>query len=436
MKIYCATCRKMHAENELCPNISVQLKEHPEWLGEAANFTVISGEYELVSSNALDSAAQWVNEATGKNLHFEGIHQISRDIQVFRRLNEEAYVKRGCFASPAAAKSYLENATSGQLKSLKAKINGSGQEVDWVREQAGKLSSIAQKSELLNKNAPGVDGVVYNRFNGKQITRVTVKATQSQSGLNTNIQQVIKAIKLDRLASDETVYGVEGMRKGLESKLHKEIEYAKKCGDEKLAQKLIEAKNKIKVVESGTPETVMQNKDRVFDKIAAGRADTVVTAQQLTSTAAQGAVIGAAVELTLSSITAYVRYKNKEITKEDAYREIGESTAKGAITGGALAGVTLFLPAGAIGYVAGMAIGVYIRSTTKNILDEVFGKGFYEQVLHASGYIYGTSTALADAVQIITVNQEKVVSNLRKIEKQNKSTAANIDALIDKLGGQ
>ena len=44
MKRYCEKCRKMHEETELCPNISIQLKEHPEWLGEAASFATIAGE--------------------------------------------------------------------------------------------------------------------------------------------------------------------------------------------------------------------------------------------------------------------------------------------------------------------------------------------------------------------------------------------------------
>ena len=383
----------------------------------------------------MDTVAQKVKSIIGTNFHFEGTHQISRDIQVFRRLNEEAFVKAGHFASPEAAQKYLQNATPGQLKGLIAKINGSGQEVDWVREQAAKLSSVLEKSELLNKNAVGVDGVVYNRFTGKEITRVTIKATQNQSGLNTNVQQVVKAIKSDQLAPNETVYGVQGTREALAKKLAKEIEHARVCGDEQLVQKLTQAQNNIKVIESGSPETVVQNRDRMLDKIKDGKAYTKVTAEQFASKAVQGAVIGAAIELTISSITSYVKFKNGEITKEEAYREIGESTTKGAITGGALSGITLFLPTGAVGFVGGMAVGIYVSAVTKNLLDEVFGKGFYEQVLHASGYIYGTSTALVDAVQIINANQKQISKNLHEVKTQNETTSANIDALIAKLGG-
>lgn len=435
MRIYCPKCRKMHIENELCPNISMQIREHPEWLGEAVKFSTIAGEYEFMTTNALDRVAQTVNSAIGTDLRFEGTHQISRDVQVFRRLNEEAFVKAGYFASPEAAKKYLENAKPGQLSGLIAKINGSGHEVDWVREQAGKLSSVIERSELLNKNAVGVDGVVCNRFTGKEITRVTIKATQSKSGLNTNAQQIIKAIKSDRLAPNETVYGVEGIREKLAQKLAKEIEHAKACGDEQLAQKLTQAQKNIKVIESGSPETVAQSRDRMLAKISDGKANTSITAEQFATKAVQGAVIGAAIELTISGITTYVRYKNGEITKEEAYREIGESSTKGALLGGALSGITLFLPTGAVGFIGGIAVGVYVSATTKNLLDEVFGKGFYEQVLHASGYVYGTSTTLVDAVQIISANQKITSMGLREIKAQNEITSTNVDALISKLGG-
>jgi len=435
MRIYCVRCRKMHEEAELCPNISIQLKEHPEWLGEAANFAIIAGEYKLVTSNALDTVAQEVNSVIGTNFHFEGTHQISRDIQVFKRLNDEAFVKAGYFASPETAQKYMQNATPGQLKGLKAKINGSGQEVDWVREQASKLSSVLQKSELLNKNAVGVDGVVYNRFSGKEITRVTIKATQSQSGLNTNVQQVIKAIKSERLAPNETVYGVGGTKEALAKKFAKEIEHARTCGDKQLVQKLTQAQENLKVIESGSPDTVIQNRDRIFDKIKDGKANTTVTAEQFEAKAVHGAIIGAAIELTISCIISFVRFKNGEITKEEAYREVGESTTKGAITGGTMSGISLFLPMGAVGFVGGMAVGIYVSAATKNLLDEVFGKGFYEQVLHSAGYVYGTSTALVDAVQTINTNQQIISKNLHEVRTQNEASSANIDALIAKLGG-
>lgn len=220
---YCKKCKRLHADNELCPYIGQQLRTNPELLVDAANFTTVAGQYGLVTSNVLDVGAQQVNRIIGTNLTYEGTQQFARDIQVFKRLNEEAFVRKGVFSSSEAAQRYLNNATAGQMKTIVGKVNGSGQEVAWLREQQSKISNLWQKSELLNKNAVGVDGVVYNRFTGKEITRVTIKATQSQSGLNTNVQQVVEAVKLNRLAPNETVFGVQGTGEALLKKLDKEI---------------------------------------------------------------------------------------------------------------------------------------------------------------------------------------------------------------------
>jgi len=139
MVYYCVKCKKTHEKDELCPHIQRQIKENPALLGEAANFVNIAGQYRLVTSQSLDGMANAVNKVVGSNLHFEGTHQFTRDIQVFNRLNVEAYKNAGYFRSPELAKQYLDNATKGQINGLKAKIVGSGQEIDWLRMKQGDI---------------------------------------------------------------------------------------------------------------------------------------------------------------------------------------------------------------------------------------------------------------------------------------------------------
>ncbi len=412
MKWYCKRCRTFHDNDEMCPYIKIQLRTHPEWVGEAANFSVIAGEYHLISTQALDGVAQRVGSLMGKELTYEGTQQFARDIQVFKRLNEEAFVRCGAFSTPEAAKAYMEKATPGQLKTLLAKINGSGQEVDWLREQSGRLSSLMQKNDLLNKNAVGVDGVVYNRFTGSEITRVTIKTAQTRGGLNTNVQGIVKAIKLDRLQPNETVYGVEGTKTALMEKLTKEINYAQRCGDTQLVKKLQQAQKGLKVIENNTLEGVSKDAARMFNKIGAGNAVTQASASQVLSKAANGGIIGAAISLTVSGITNYVRYKNGELTKNETFREIGEDTAKGAIIGAGLSTVTIFLPAGPLGIIGGLAVGIYLNATCTNLLDEIFGKGAYGAILDASGYIYGTTYNLGEQLKEIEQNAKRTQQHL------------------------
>lgn len=413
MKWYCEKCKKVHLDNEMCPHIKSKLKNHPEWLSEAANYTASAAQYNLVSSNALDSVAQAVNKIAGTNLSYEGTHQIARDIQVFKRLNIERFCRTGVFRSPEMAKNYFENATPAQLQNIRTNLNGMGQEVDWVREQAGKLSSIFQKSELYNQNMAGVDGHTFWRFGGKEITRTTVKAAEARGGINTNVQGIVKALKKGTLKPNETVYGIEGTKDVLMNKLDKEIKFALSNGDHETVNLLRDAQKNLKITEHGNTDTIKQSSKRLTDKISSGNAVTHVTAKQMAEKMVHGAVIGAGVGLTISALTSYVRYKNGELTEREVFAEVSEDTVKSTITGGAMAGITLFLPAGAVGFVGGMAIGVYLNKSCTNILDEIWGKGAYGQILDASGFVYGASSALSDYLNRI---EEKMIQTQKHIQ--------------------
>lgn len=419
MMWYCEKCRRMHDDHEMCPHIVQQVKKDPSIISDAANFAVVAGEYHLSTSNALNSLFENINKVAGTNLSYEGTHQISRDIQVFKRLNEEPFVRAGVFSTPQKAQAYLANVKKiaetkpKSMTAFDAKLTGYAQEIDWLREMKGRIDSIIYKSELLSGNAAGVDGTTYNRFTGKTISRTTIKASINPMDKNSKgILDVKEAIKKGTASKKDIIFGPEGTEAA-----------ARAAGLDN------------PVIEKNSYQEIKLSNERLKSKIEAGKAHTTITPDQLGASMLNGAVIGAAIELTMSSITCFIKYRNGEISRDEAFREIGEETAKGAITGGALSGITLFLPASAVGFVGGMAVGIYVSAVTKNLLDEVFGKGFYEQVLHTSGYIYGTSTALADAVQIINANQKQISRNLHEVRTQNETTSANIDALIAKLGG-
>ena len=69
---YCEQCRDFHEENDLCPKYKEQLKQHPEWLGEVANFATVAAQYQLITSQSLNGVAQAVNKIVGTNLSYEG----------------------------------------------------------------------------------------------------------------------------------------------------------------------------------------------------------------------------------------------------------------------------------------------------------------------------------------------------------------------------
>ena len=419
MNWYCEKCKRIHLSEEMCPQIKRQLSQHPEWIAEAANFTTVAGENFLVSSQALDAVVKNINNIAGTNLSYEGTQQFARDIQVFRRLNDEPFSRSGHFASPSGAKSYFENVLKisenkpRALTSFEAKLTGDSQEVDWVRQKHGELASVMQKSELLNNNAPGIDGITINRFTGKEISSTTIKASINPMTSNsTGIKDVQEAIRKGTASEDVIIYGPVGTK-----------EAAREAG----------LKNP--VVEKNTTEQIQSSNKRLERKILDGEAVTSPTIQQVGSKMLQGAVVGAAVALTVSTISSYARYKMGEIDRETAWKNITEDTAGGLLVGAAMGAVTIFLPGGAIGFIAGAAIGLYVSKTCTNLLDEVFGKGSYAAILNSSGYVYGMTMNLAEYYAKIKRHDDHARENLKQAQSLQQSIDRNFD-LFEQMKGE
>ena len=90
--------------------------------------------------------------------------------------------------------------------------------------------------------------------------------------------------------------------------------------------------------------------------------------------------------------------------------------------------VTIFLPGGAIGFIAGMAIGIYFNQVCKNLLDEIYGKGAYGAILNASGYIYGMTFNLSIYYKKIKENEKKTQVYLEKATEAQKTVEKNFNA--------
>lgn len=431
---YCETCRTLHKHTELCPSHVDLLKKDPTLLPQAGKFTSIAAQYRLVTSGDFECVIEKANKLIGSNLRYEGTHQIARDLQVFKRLNEEAYRRIGSFATPEAAQEYFRNATTSQSRALSAKLAGAGQEVDWLRLKQSEIGSILNKSTLFNKNAVGVDGQTVSRFTGKTISRTTIKAAQTRGGQNTNVQGIVKAIKSGTLSPHDRAFIPEGTGVLFKNKINKEVAYAKLTGDKEAVARLMAAKENLKIEEYGEISNISSSVDRLKNKIADGKAVTSIPVEQVTNKIAQGAIIGAAVALTISGITSYMRYRNGELTKEQAFIEVGEDALKGTIIGAGMGALTLFLPGGAIGFCAGVAIGMYVNAALTNVLDEIFGKGAYLGILTSSGCVLGVSQNLVDLIDQMESNikatEDSCVKSKATISKMGESIS-DINKLLE-----
>ena len=68
---------------------------------------------------------------------------------------------------------------------------------------------------------------------------------------------------------------------------------------------------------------------------------------------------------------------------------------------------------------------IYLDAVCTNILDEVFGEGLYEQILHASGHI--TAVAQNDVEQI-----KEFSSNVQMTEQHIKSSDKTLEDIKNK----
>ena len=429
MIYFCETCRTTHQENELCPNMIKMLKMNPSLLTRAVNFCNISGIYHLVTSQTIDKTAIGVNKLIGTNLRFEGTHQYLKDIRIFDRLHSEAFVRSGHFATNETAQSYLLNATKGQSKTLNMKIVGAIQEVEWLAHQENKISSLLQKSELYNKHYKGVDGNIINKLTGNEITRVSVKGASTTGGLTTGSKGIIKALEQGTLKPTETIFANVGMADKFNSNIQRSIDHAIKVGDTAKADLLLSAKSGLTIIEKNTVETTKNSLTRVSDKISAGHAFRSLTWGASLKKIGIGALIGGGIALTISGLTNYLRYVQGYISREEAFRNIGLATVKGLLMGATLTGISLFLPAGPLGFIAGLAIGIYVDAVLGNILDEIFGKGAYQEILFSSGYIYATSQNLSDALRQISTDRKQLTTIHEEINQSQQETNHMLNTL-------
>ena len=112
-----------------------------------------------------------------------------------------------------------------------------------------------------------------------------------------------------------------------------------------------------------------------------------------------------------------MKFKNGEISLDEAITNTSEDTAKGAIIGASLSAVTLFLPAGPLGFLTGMAVGIYIDAVCSNILDEIYGKGAVGAILNSSGYVYGMAVSFQEKLKTINKNIQATDVNTAKAQE-------------------
>ncbi|WP_106769625.1 hypothetical protein [Paenibacillus faecalis] len=102
--------------------------------------------------------------------------------------------------------------------------------------------------------------------------------------------------------------------------------------------------------------------------------------------------MGAAISVGISGLLSYLQYKNGKITFEEMKRRIAKDGVKERLQAEQLAGLSLFIPGGVIGFGVGFVVGTSLR----RLLDEEYGDGMFGEVLSTTKAVHANVQLLAN----------------------------------------
>jgi hypothetical protein len=388
-----------HTEKELSKEDISYIKKHlnKNDLKEFLDIASVAGAHEMVTR--------------GIPGVYEGTHQFIRDIETAQLLQEK--FPNMPYSSPEGFKEWLTDRLSGSTNSQAnalSRLQGDGAgEVDFVREMQGSLRSLFTKTDFVKdasgnvtSNYPGIDAVEVNRFTGKVINEYQIKTLRSEDSINKVLE---KFTSNSHYNENITLVGPKEL-----------IEEAQKQG----------LPNPVKVM--GTVKENSESVNALKDKIQSGQITTELSTKAVVDKVAGGAAIGAALSIGISSLFNFIAYKKGEISKQEMVSRIGKDGVKGAITGGALAGLSLFVPGGIIG----IGIGFVVGSVLRRALDDAFGDGIFADILDLTnslqanvkllhkGFIYIAELVEADGKQVartVTTVQDLTTERLNTLKR-------------------
>jgi hypothetical protein len=396
---FCPKCRVNHELTSRIGAKHLSCVLTKEDFGKALDFTATAGSYAYITDNS---------------------QQYLRDVQVFELLGDK-FSKAGHFSGSESVKTWVKqrlsvNPENNDMFYRFFQGHGAG-EVDALRHMNGRLSSLLYRAEFprnaignINPSTPGYDFHLVNRFTGEVVEQVQVKANWSSD------PAAWKATIEKMLANKE--YSPEHTLA-----LPQEVaDMAREMGVE----------NKIVVV--GDVDGNRISAERLTEMAKRGEIATegAITIQGIAQQVGQGAVVGAAVYCGISAISNYIAYRRGDMSGKQVFKRIGVDASKGAIIGGAMGGLSLVFPPGAIGIGIGVLIGMQVR----RIVDIAYGKGGYENVLRAMGAVEASIqvssagiAAISQSTSFARMSQKATVEDVRAFTSISQDT----DSMLKRL---
>jgi len=348
---------------------------------------------------------------------YEGTHQFIRDIETAQLLKEK--FPNMAYDSAEGFKEWLANRISGSTQSKAnalSRMQGDGAgEVDFIREMRGSLFSkidYARNSEgNIASNIPGIDAQETSRITGKVLKEFQVKTLRTEASIHDTLKGFVEN---------------RDYKEGIVLVGPKElIEEAKRQG----------LPNPTKIM--GSIKDNANSAKSLEEKVLSGYMVTELNLQAVVEKVAGGVAIGAVISVGISSLFNYIDYKNGKISKKEMISKIGKDGAKGAITGGALAGLSLFIPPGVIGFGVGFVVGTVLRRA----LDDAFGDGIFAEILDLTKSVqanvellHNGSVYIAELVEADGKQIARAINTVNELERERLESISRLQELEEKYG--
>ena len=317
---------------------------------------------------------------------FEGTDAFVREIKIAQTLQEK-FPNMDAYKSAEGMRDWLaerlqmsNSAGANALSRIQGDATG---EVDFIREMQGNIRSLFTRTDFsrnedgrIVSNNPGIDAVEINRFTGDIVNEYQIKTLRSADSIDQTLEDFLNN---DAYKPTTVLVGPQEL-----------IDRAHELG----------IPNPTKV--TGTLQDNLQSAQELSDKILNGQLAIGMTPGAVAGEMIGGAGIGAAISVTVSSLVTYLQYKSGNITFDEMKSKLAKDGVKGAMTGGALSGLSLFIPGGLIGVGIGYTVGITLR----RLLDEAYGDGMFGEVMKLTGAVHANVQMAANgAVYIARISE-------------------------------
>ena len=481
---YCEQCRDFHEENDLCPKYKELLKQHPEWFNEMMQTMVTSTvgapivqrygaavKEHLVTYSGVDnqsgqtltrSLRSLSEQKTNPNYEYQNIRQRagfaaegmeSARANAERAINGETgrvvrYDDVGTANHPLYDLIEVDangNTIAGTGVQMKF-IGGTPQDC-WSKVTSTKCQKyvasntpIQVPSDYYDKMLEIADEQI-QKLNGQYERLISQGDFAKADSIKQRIEHCEKTkglLQKSRVSSEEAVYAVEHPGRYTAKEILKNANQAGIQaaqygaligGGVSIIRNVVQLSNgDIKADVAIKNIVVDATKGAIGGYVVGGggavikgvmQNSTSATVRSLAETQFPSAAIGLVYGVTKSAVTNFIKYKTGEITKQELARSFGKDAVKGTLVTCSMAMIAF--PEGVIGVVAAMGVAMYLDAACTNLLDEVFGEGAYEQILHACGYVASTANNIADML-------EAYQKQIQRISTANTTALKHISA--------